>query len=285
MSSTTPTLDPDALLETARILATAIDAEELDGVRATLEYLHHADREVSPAALQDAAPCDLSDSDAEDIVFQLAVEGIMDETRLNVSALREAFIGAALVTAQETPPENTVVATIPYDDRALDPDMFEPIHGNLLELIRSASDRLVLMSPFLSERAYERLRPALHTAAANGASIVLITNALTYGDDDYNREFAQAVLTDDRLADATTVYEYIDDETWTTFHAKIAIADDVRAYLGTANLTHRGLGDNLELGVIFRDSTVTDFSELVESLRKSEFFHEVVMGEERLSRH
>jgi len=284
MSLTTPKLDPNALLETARILARAVPADDLDGVRATLEYLHHADREVTPDALREMAPCRLSDTEAENIVFQLAVEGIMDETRLDVPALREAFIGASLMTARETPPENTVVATIPYDDRALDPEMFEPIHGNLLELIRSASDRLVLMSPFLSKRAYERLRPALHTAAANGATIVLITNALTYGDNDYNCEFTQAVLTDDRLANTTTVYEYIDDETWMTFHAKIAIADGVRAYLGTANLTHRGLGDNLELGVIFRDDTVADFAKLVENLRQSEFFHKVVMDDDRFSR-
>ena len=284
MSSTTPTLDPDAILETARILATAIPTDSLDGVRATLEYIHHADCEVSPETLQDIAPCDISDTDAENIVFQLAVEGIMNDTQLNVPALREVFFGARLVTAQKTPPENTVVATIPYDDHALDPNMFEPIHGNMLELIRSASDQLVLMSPFLSKRAYERLRPALHTAVANGASISLITNSLTYGDEDYNRDCAQAVLADDRLHDATRVYEYINDKTWMTFHAKIVVADSNQAYLGTANLTHRGLGDNLELGVIFRDSTVSRLSELVTTLKQSDFFYEIGLSGTRFYR-
>jgi phosphatidylserine/phosphatidylglycerophosphate/cardiolipin synthase-like enzyme len=131
------------------------------------------------------------------------------------------------------------------------------------------------MSPFLSQQAYKRLRPALHTATHNGASISLITRYLTYGKEDYNREFARAVHQDDSLTPHTTFYEYIDKETWTTFHAKIVIADGVRSYLGTANLTHKGLGGNLELGIIFRDDTATRLSALVDALRNSEFLHEV----------
>jgi phosphatidylserine/phosphatidylglycerophosphate/cardiolipin synthase-like enzyme len=268
--------DPEALVETARILGRTVPVEELDGVRASLEFLYYTDREVSPDALRDIAPCDLSASAVEDIVFQLAVEGIVDETRLDKVALREVFIGAKLVAAQETPPENTVVATIPYDDSELDPEMFAPLHGNLLELIRSANDRLVLMSPFLSKRAYERLRPALHTAADNGAAVTVVTRYLTYGDEDYNREFVRTIENDSLLASQTTSYEYIDDDTWTTFHAKIVIADGTQAYLGTANLTHRGLKDNLELGVIFEDKIAERISLLVQSLMNSPLLHRVV---------
>lgn len=284
MTSTPADHDPDALLKTACIISRAVPADALDGVRASLEYLHHADREVTPEELRDLAPCDLSTTDAENIVYQLAVEGVFDDDSLNVDALRASFIGARLLAAQDDPPENMVVATIPSDDRALDPGMFEPLHGNLLELIRSADDDLVLMSPFLSEQAYERLRPALITAADNGADITLITRYLTYGDEDFNREFARGVDANRRLAPATTLYEYIDDETWTTFHAKVVIADGVRAYLGTANLTHKGLGSNLELGVIFRDDTAARLDALVENLRQSDFFHEVSSSEESFHR-
>lgn len=275
MPSTPTDLDHDALLETARILSQAVPADALNGVRATLEYLHHADREVTPKSLRDLAPCDLSTTNAENIVYQLAVEGVLDDGHLNVGALGEAFVGARLVAAQADPPENTVVATIPYDDQALDPGMFEPLHGNLLELIRSAENDLVLMSPFLNEQAYERLRPALITAADNGADITLITRYLTYGDKDFNREFVRRVAANQRLTSATTYYEYIDDETWTTFHAKMVISDGELAYLGTANLTHKGLGGNLELGVIFRDDTASRLTNLVENLRQSEFFYQV----------
>lgn len=281
---TSKTLTSDALFETAQILAESIPADALDGVRASLEYLYYADRDVRPDSLREVAPCDLSTTAAENIVYQLLMKDILDDDHLHVEALRSVFIGAHLLSAQEEPPENTIVATIPYNDPALDPGMFEPLHGNLLNLIRSAEDELVLMSPFLSKRAYERLRPALHTAADNGASITLITRSLTYGNKHYNREFVRAVHNDERLAPQTTTYEYIDDETWTTFHAKIAVADGHRAYLGTANLTHTGLGDNLELGVIFRDDTAARLDALVGSLRQSKFFYEVSVYNESFRR-
>jgi phosphatidylserine/phosphatidylglycerophosphate/cardiolipin synthase-like enzyme len=277
MSANPPDPDAEALLETATIINQSVSSAHLDSVRATLEYLYHGDRDVTPEALRDAAHYDLSTTEAENIVYQLAVEDILTEDHLNESALHSVFTGARLLAAQAPEPENTIVATIPDDD-ALDAWMFETLHGNLLELIRSAEDSLVLMSPFLSEDAYDRLRPALITAADNGADITLITRYLTYGDEGYNREFVGAVLDNDRLANQVTVYEYIDDSTWTTFHAKVVIADGVRAYLGTANLTHKGLGSNLELGVMFRDETAPRFAELVEALRMSEYLHEISLG-------
>lgn len=273
----------DALLETARIISQSVSSAHLDKVRATLEYLYYGDRDVTPEALRDTAHCDLSTTEAENIVYQLAVEDILTENYLNEPALRSVFIGARLLSAQAPEPENTIVATIPDDD-ALDTWMFEGLHGNLLELIRSAENTLVLMSPFLSEDAYDRLRPALITAAENGADITLITRYLTYGDEDYNREFVRAVLDNDRLAPQVTAYEYIDDSTWTTFHAKVVIGDGVRAYLGTANLTHKGLGSNLELGVMFHDDTAPRLAELVEALRVSEYLHEVGLSTDQFYR-
>lgn len=275
MNPTSTTITSDALLETSQILAESVPAGALESVRASLEYLYYADRAVDPNSLQEVVPCDLSTTAAENIVYQLVIENILDDDNLHVEVLRSAFVGAHLLTAQEEPPENTIVATIPYDDPSLDPGMFEPLHGNLLELIRSAENNLVLMSPFLSERAYERLRPALHTAADNGASITLITHSLTYGEKDYNRDFVHSVSNDEHLAPYTTTYEYINDETWTTFHAKIVISDSQYAYLGTANLTHTGLGDNLELGVIFRDDTAERLNTLVRNLCESDFSHKI----------
>lgn len=283
MPANPPDPDADALLETARIINQSVSSAHLDSVRATLEYLHHDDRDVTPEALRDTVHHDLSTTKSENIVYQLAVEDIITESHLNEAALRSVFIGARLLSAKAPEPENTIVATIPDDD-ALDAWMFEALHSNLLELIRFAEDTLVLMSPFLSVDAYDRLRPALITAADNGADITLITRYLTYGDENYNREFVRAVLDDDRLSRHVTAYEYIDDSTWTPFHAKVVIADGIRAYLGTANLTHKGLGSNLELGVMFRDETAPRLAELVETLRASEYLHEVSVSTEQFHR-
>lgn len=276
--------DPDALYETAAVIEENVPSGAFDGVRATLDYLHHADRDINPDDLRTHAPCSLTRREAENIVYQLRAEGILSADDYDATALRLAFDAAAMLDTQEQPPENTVVATVPYEDPALEQTMFEPLLSHTIELIQSAEHNLALMSPFLSEEAYERLQPALHTAAGQGADITLITRYLTYGDKDYNREFAKRVLADEALAPVTTCYEYIDDESWITFHAKIVIADGEQAYLGTANLTHKGLGENLELGVVFRDATAGRFADLVDALQESAFLHEVVHDSVRFVR-
>lgn len=277
-------LDRETLHETAEIIVRNAPPESFDGIRATLEYLHHAGRDIEPDDLRTHAPCSLTNREAEQIVFQLRTENILAPDAFDGEALRLAFDAASLLATHDQPPENTVVATIPYEDPALDQRMFEPLLSNTIELIQSAERDLTLVSPFLNEEAYERLRPALHTAVGQGADITLITRYLTYGDEDYNREFTERVLDDERLAPRTTCHEYIDESTWTTFHAKIVIADAERAYMGTANLTHKGLDTNLELGVLFRDGTAERFANLVTALRESAFLHEVVRANGQFTR-
>jgi phosphatidylserine/phosphatidylglycerophosphate/cardiolipin synthase-like enzyme len=55
----------------------------------------------------------------------------------------------------------------------------------------------------------------------------------------------------------------------------MTMVDRRAAYLGTANLTHRGLRDNLEVGVIFRDDTVDQIARFVEEILASRYLHEV----------
>lgn len=279
------TTDSD-LFETATVLAENIPEDAFDGVRATLEYLHYRDDEaIDEDDLRAHAPCALTRRQAEDIVLQLRVESILTATDHRPGVLRSVFDAAAMLAQRDVPPENPLVATIPYDDPALDPTMFEPLLSNTVELVKSAEESLTLISPFLSEEAFDQLRPALRTAVGNGADVTLVTRYLTYRDDKrWNREFADALLTDDVLGESVRCYEYINDETFTTFHAKIVVADGQRAYLGTANLTHRGLGDNLELGVMFHDETAARLAGLVEALRESQFLHETERVENEIFR-
>jgi phosphatidylserine/phosphatidylglycerophosphate/cardiolipin synthase-like enzyme len=272
-------LDSETLQETARALAEEIPSNQFEAVRATLVFIHHAERELTPGALQDHSPCEFSDRAAEVIVYRLRTEKVLTNEDLDEAALDAVFTVARLLAAQDPPPENTVVATLPYDDRAFDEAALEALHENMLALIQSASNDLVLLSPFLSEQAYERLRPALHTAAGNGAALTVITRYLTYGDDedmaDHNRAFVNRVMDDATLAHRTRCCEYRNRETWTTFHAKVVLADDHTAYLGTANLTATGLGGNLELGVVFRDGTVGQLADIVRLLKTSDHLHRV----------
>lgn len=92
--------------------------------------------------------------------------------------------------------------------------MFWSLLSDTIDLTQSAQDDLVVISPFLGEGAYNKLRPALRTAAGNGATITLMTRYLTYGDEhadvEFNREFADALAFDDELSEVA-FYEYVDN--------------------------------------------------------------------------
>jgi|AntDeeMinimDraft_6_1070357.scaffolds.fasta_scaffold00576_5 phosphatidylserine/phosphatidylglycerophosphate/cardiolipin synthase-like enzyme len=266
----------ETLYEAATILVENVPDGAHESVHATLTYLHHSDELVSPETLKKYAPCGLSNVEARNIVFELRTSGILTDDGLDANAMQEAFTGAKLLATEPEIPANTFVATLPELDDALEGVRFYPLLSGTIELIQTAEEEVVLMSPFLSEEAFDQLRGALRTATGNGASITLITNSLTYGKEDYNRTFTRCLLNDEKLGPVTTCFEYIDRDSWTTFHAKIITVDGQSAYLGTANLTHKGLTENLELGVIFRDDTAKRLSELVNTLRGSRFTHEVM---------
>lgn len=273
---TTGTLSDDLLYETAILLANHIPEGAFDSVRATLTYLAHIEDDVTPETLQTTAPCSLSQRASENVVYQLENTGILIDDSHDEETLRLVFRLARVLASQTDPPVNNFVATLPQNDPALDGSQFDYLVTQTDDLIKSATDEVVVMCPFLSSSGYRSMRGALRTARGNGASITLITNALTYGEYDGNQQFTTNLLDDDDLQPVTQCYEYAENEDdGATFHAKIIIADSERAYLGTANFSYRGFKSNLELGVILRDSTVESISTLVESVRTSPFCHSV----------
>lgn len=264
------------LYETAVALLENLVPDELDSAKATLLYLYHTDASVDPETFRSQLPTDITLREAKNVIYQLRLENILTDDHLNEQALLDSFELARILTIPqaEQEPENSLVATIP-DDAALDQWQFDSLVTETLHLVRRTQDELVLMSPFLNADAYRTLRPALRSAASRNATITLITRNLTYGDEEYNREFVRLLLDDEMVAEQTQFYEYINRNPWLTFHAKVILSDTREAYLGTANITSVGMDVNLELGVIFRDSTVSEFRTLIESLRMSEYFHQI----------
>ena len=266
--------DPLALRETATLLAHHLDANEFDSVWSTLVYLHHSGRSINAESIREFGPESLAAEAARDIALHFVQEGLITKNTIARSRIDLAFTIAKVQHAntEDAPPVNKIVGTFPEDDPAFTSQSFGSLLSETLKLIREADEHLVLLSPFLSEQAFEKYRPALRSAADYGADITLITNSLTYGKDSYNRKFVNALFDDRRIATQTTVYEYVNRESWDTFHAKvITTGSDGPAYLGTANFTHKGLLDNLELGVIFHDKTAHDLNSLMDTLLKSEF--------------
>lgn len=67
-------------------------------------------------------------------------------------------------------------------------------------------------------------------------------------------EFVSALI-DSKAGASCKVPTYVDNVKW-TFHAKVLIADEVSAYVGSANLTKASLTDQAEVGILVSDPSV-----------------------------
>lgn len=221
---------------------------------------------------------------AENVFLGLENRKILEDQELNKEKFDMLFESARFFSKRERPPENELVANIPSDENLSLSKEFGNLPSRLRELFYSAEKRIVIINPFFSSMIIDKIIPSLRKAAKNGATIIIITRYLTYEvvEKPYNSRFIQNLLDDEDIKQAVRLYEYTNDEE-STFHAKMIIADN-SAYLGTANLTHRGLEDNLELGMIFRDETVSKLTKLVRSIMSSDLLHEVEFRNEEFSR-
>jgi len=264
--------------KTAEVLRETADGRNVSELVATIRYLQERDGDVTRSTLNEALSDPLPARESLRLTRHLeqyqytGTEALTRRTR----ALHHIEAYVQLQQTNTRPPETSLIATLP-DDEAINAESFDNLLTELMEVIKTAETHLWLISPYLSEPAFDRLRPALRTAVDRGATISVLTRYLTYGDDDYefNRTFARCISDDSQIASRTSLYEYVNDETWDTFHAKVVIADRKQAYLGTANVTGTGFMRNLELGVLFKNETVSDLANVFDSLRDSDYLHEV----------
>lgn len=271
-------IDLQTLKKTTDVFLDVASNHEIPELIATIRYLQERDGDVTKSTLQEALSEPLKTREALHLTRHLRQYGYTGSgaTTQQTRALHQVEYHAHLLQTRSRSNDPELVATLP-DDESISASEFESILTESLELIKKADDRLWLVSPYLSEEAFGKLKPALQTAVNQGATISLLTRYLTYGDDDseYNREFARRLMDVPELAANTRLYEYINEETWDTFHAKVIIADQEQAYLGTANVTHKGFLSNLELGVLFQGEPVIHLANLFESLRDSPHLYQV----------
>ena len=202
----------------------------------------------------------------------ISSEGHVDEARLR------DVTGAARALMDRGPkPKNTVVVNLPVGEHDEIGQSLGSLVVRLMELIGRAEKEIVILNPFFTSQVFGHIAGPLASATHRGVELTIITRSLTYESNNYNQEFVRRLNEELDEDAAMTLFEYIGpaEEGSATIHAKMTLVDDREAYLGTANLTHRGLRDNLEIGVIFQDDTVYHLSEFVGSLRGSKFLYEV----------
>lgn len=271
-------VDRSLLIETASAFHDLSGDYDYEILATTLRYLQQRESSITVDNIQTELNAHPPDHELENLLDHLryhqyiGIDANRDRTRTLPAVGHTAEV---LQERQEVSPAVDLLATFP-DDEALSTEGFDDLLTGVLEVIKDASSHVWIVSPFLSAEAFDRLRPALLSAVDRGSSISLVTRYLTYGGEDgeYNREFTRQLL-DSPCGDNVSLYEYVNDDTWSTFHAKVVATDNDEAYLGTANVTGKGFLSNLELGVRFERAAARELIALLESLRGSDHFHEV----------
>lgn len=271
-------IERELLVETASTFLDLSGSYDYEVVGTTLRYLQQQNTRVNVGSLRNELEIKAHNHEIEQLLEHLRYHRYIgsDAVRTRTRTLPTVGYTAELLQQrQEISPPVDLLGTFPEDD-ALATDSFNDLLTGVLDIVKNASSHVWIVSPFLSDEAFERLRPALLSAADRGSSISLVTRYLTYGgkDGEFNREFTHHLL-DSPCGKSVRPYEYINDESWSTFHAKVVATDQEEAYLGTANVTGQGFLSNLELGVRFERAAARELITLLESLRGSDHFHQV----------
>jgi len=256
------------------------DPDQLSAIEGSLTYAAAMDSPPEPSTLEELTPDLASRRQYRELLYHLEEAEVIDGEDAAIGELRSIFDTARILAERGQLPNNRVVANTPLDEDDIG-DAIGSLVVNLLDLIQQAESELVILNPFFSEEGYDQIGAPISDATARGVDVTIISKSLTYGGSTQNERVVRRLFQDDDTEpENLTLYEYVldenpDEEHPPTIHAKLTIADGERAYLGTANMTHRGLVENLELGVIFEDDTVRELLGLVQNLLSSEYLHRV----------
>lgn len=161
--------------------------------------------------------------------------------------------------------EYEIVCTLPDSDphfADMSPSDFEMrrITSALLGLCRDALESLTVVSPYLESGGVEWLLPGIKGAIQRDVDVTVVSRELEAGEPNMvalSDLFALAGGDNGELR----VYDYYEadpdsSQPLYTLHSKVLIADDDRAYIGSANFTTYGFAQNLEVGAIVEGSQV-----------------------------
>ena len=137
-----------------------------------------------------------------------------------------------------------------------------------LRVSQAAISRLVVMTPFINQRGFQWLRSVFETAQRSVEKIVVLRDI-----DQYAAELAVHHATWLRALEVSVRdYHLPHPEEGSralpveTFHAKIILADESVAYVGSANMLGSGGGTSLEAGVLIDGRSAIQIAGLVDAV-------------------
>jgi hypothetical protein len=135
-------------------------------------------------------------------------------------------------------------------------------------LAQAASRRLVVMTPFIDAGGFRWLRRVFEATRAECERIVVLRNTDQYTVElgvehvDWLRAL-QVSVRDYHLSHSAAAGRALPIE---TFHAKLIIADDALAYVGSANLLNSSEGLSLETGLLVEGGAAAQVARLVDAV-------------------
>lgn len=155
-------------------------------------------------------------------------------------------------------------------------DLTEPVSRSLASLIKhgitKAKEELFLVSPFLDLAGAELLAGSLQGAWRRGVQVHLISHGPSPNTEAVISVYRNAAP-NIRIFYAPTIET---GEKYLLLHAKLVIADEKFAVLGSANLTSYGLGTHLEIGLGLEGPVVLQLRKLVDTVLASDLVDESI---------
>jgi phosphatidylserine/phosphatidylglycerophosphate/cardiolipin synthase-like enzyme len=165
--------------------------------------------------------------------------------RLNVWALASFMCSLVAGTASQS--SGDLVWTFPAEMFSLPGVAGDSYSSALKSLVESAAAALTIVSPYLEAKGVGCLEEAVVDGLYRGVNAVIVTHEA----DDLGSMNSAALKSlraaASGLAGRLTVYTT--SPKGVLMHMKAVVADGERAVVGSANLTGKGLGGNVELGV------------------------------------
>jgi phosphatidylserine/phosphatidylglycerophosphate/cardiolipin synthase-like enzyme len=141
---------------------------------------------------------------------------------------------------------------------------------SLIELASQAERRIVIISPFLDKEGLEWIEQLFGATGKKSIKRTMILRGRDQAETDVlrKRDLQLPPWNVDILNYAISHDPALRNPSIETFHAKIILGDDDKAYIGSSNMTRWSRDFSMECGVILRGPCVKPVATLVEAMIK-----------------
>ena len=140
---------------------------------------------------------------------------------------------------------------------------YRAIEPAIEEMLRGAQGWIHIMS-FVFRPSAMNILDFLETAAQKGVNIKIVINRLERQDSGVKSKLKFLKLS---YPESVTLANFNDPNN-RQLHAKVLVIDRKIAFVGSANLSWRGMTSNYEIGIIVHDSGAWQLANLIDSFSK-----------------